>query len=84
MPDQTELFPKPRKHTVLRGLGYAATPGSGPAGETCKGCAHLKRREFSGRTVNKCGLNKKNWGPSTDIRLDAPSCVHWTKKAAEL
>jgi hypothetical protein len=72
-PRQEELFDKPRQHTKLPGDGYAASPGSGPKGETCSSCANCKKL---GR-FNKCGLVKRKWERSTDIRLDAPACLHW-------
>ncbi|HEY9545021.1 MAG TPA: hypothetical protein VIR56_03375 [Solimonas sp.] len=74
---QGEMFNKPRKHTELKGHGYAARPGSGPSGETCKTCAHLQRRQGSSATWNKCGLVKRGFSRDTDIRLDAPACLWW-------
>jgi len=76
--DQGELFAKPRKNTILKGDGYAGTPGTGPAGETCKSCARLKRCDLTRtKTVYKCGLCKAAWKPSTDIVLHAPACAFW-------
>lgn len=76
--DQGELFSKPRKNTILKGDGYAGSPGTGPAGETCKTCAQLRRMEITrAKAVHKCGLCKASWKPSTDIVLHAPACTFW-------
>lgn len=80
---QLEMFDKPRQFTRLTGDGYAASPGSGPAGETCKTCAHCRRHRLIRKSGvsgwNKCAMVRKSFGPGSDIRLDAPACVHWTK-----
>lgn len=77
MPDQGEMFDKPRKHTKLPGEGYAASPGSGPRGETCRSCRHLRRLDGRKATWNKCRLVKWSSTKNTDIRLDAPACLRW-------
>lgn len=72
-------FPtRPRHKTTPR--GYAAAPGSGPAGETCRTCAHYCHRE-SGK-YRKCGLVEARWtrGPGTDILARAPACEMWKAK----
>ncbi|WP_146617675.1 hypothetical protein [Rhodoplanes serenus] len=55
--------------------GYAALPGTGPAGETCGACRHIVR----GRRWRKCELARALWthGPGTDIRAGAPACRQW-------
>lgn len=88
-PEQTELFaleraltPAERKRLLSRkrnqAHGYAALPGSGPAGETCKSCKHYTIRQFS-KSYRKCGLMEKHWtrGPGTDIRAGSPACSRW-------
>lgn len=59
--------------------GYAARPGSGPAGETCKTCASACR---TGGRYWKCAVIKHNWSRSyaTDIRLKSPACSYWKPK----
>lgn len=54
--------------------GYAAQPGSGPAGKTCKTCAHYCHR--AGGKYRKCGLVRARWtsGPGTDILARSPAC----------
>ena len=58
--------------------GYAAPPGTGPVGETCKTCRHYALRHFS-KTYRKCGLMMAHWtgGPGSDIRAGAPACRLW-------
>jgi hypothetical protein len=68
----------PRKPT--RPKGYAATPGTGPEGETCQSCRF--KRSTAGSTAKaywKCKLNEANWtgGPGSDIRMRSPACLHW-------
>lgn len=57
--------------------GYAAIPGTGPAGETCQSCAHYVLR--SGGKYRKCGLERYRWtsGPGTDIKAGSPACAKW-------
>lgn len=72
----------PAERRRLRGgqppKGYAAPPGSGPTGETCKSCLHLVRREKA-KTYLKCGLMQQGWtgGAGTDVRASSPACSRW-------
>jgi hypothetical protein len=61
--------------------GYAAKPGTGPAGENCKSCVHAVKRWYWW----KCALLKAPWPHScrTDIRLKSPACRHWQASGAE-
>lgn len=73
---------KKRKPTVAN--GYATTPGTGPAGETCKTCKNIVRRHSeSGKSFLKCAL--RNWtnGTGTDIRASSPACSGWEAKKPE-
>lgn len=65
-----------RKPTQPR--GYAAPPGTGPEGETCKSCKHIYRNEMS-KTYLKCGLMRAHWtgGAATDIKASWPACSRW-------
>jgi hypothetical protein len=65
-----------RREPVPR--GYAALPGTGPAGETCRSCKHYTRREMA-KTYLKCGLMTAYWtgGGGSDIRAKSPACRHW-------
>jgi hypothetical protein len=67
-----------------RPKGYAWTPGTGPAGETCSSCSHIVRVRMS-RTYLKCGLVRAQWshGPGTDILARSPACAKWEPKGAD-
>lgn len=62
--------------------GYARPPGTGPAGETCKGCAHAVRRNGGVKDYWKCDVIRHRWtgGPGTDIKLRSPACSMFLKK----
>lgn len=62
--------------------GYAAPPGTGPAGETCGTCRHLYRNRMA-KTYLKCNLMRAHWtgGFGTDILAKAPACREWTSTA---
>lgn len=62
--------------------GYAAPPGTGPAGQTCKTCSHSYPTGNCRRTYWKCDLVKMTHGPGTDILIKAPACKFWRLKAA--
>ena len=59
--------------------GYAAQPGTGPAGETCRTCRHKSSPGSTARVYWKCGLMREAWtgGPGTDIRMRSPACNKW-------
>ena len=64
-----------RKPTVKN--GYAAPPGTGPEGKTCKDCAHKQRRgNYGGKSFLKCELRQATWthGEGTDILAGSPAC----------
>jgi hypothetical protein len=58
--------------------GYAAQPGTGPSGETCRTCKHLSANEQA-KTYYKCGLMSRHWtgGRKSDVLVKAPACRHW-------
>lgn len=62
--------------------GYPRRPGSGPAGETCRTCAHHRATGAGRKNYFKCFLLKFRWthGPGTDIRLKSPACNLWQKR----
>lgn len=76
--DPPPIGEKKRRKTMPR--GYAAAPGGGPKGETCKTCAHYALRERA-KKYRKCGLMVKVWtgGPGTDILAKSPACALWKK-----
>ncbi len=59
--------------------GYAAKPGTGPEGETCKTCQHCSNQGTYNRSFYKCNLMKAGWTHSvkTDIKLKSPACAKW-------
>jgi hypothetical protein len=70
-----------RKPTVRK--GYAATPGTGPQGETCGTCEHSVGRGSPGLKIfYKCELLRHCWtgGYGTDILLKSPACRYWEKE----
>ena len=72
MPDRpTDLFGARPAH--FAGAGYLASPGTGPAGETCGTCAHCQP---SGGWY-KCALVQQTPGKGTDISRRAPACLAW-------
>ena len=49
MADQLTLFTTGtpnKKRTPVKPLGYVARPGTGPNGESCRGCQHLQFHHF--------------------------------------
>lgn len=66
--------------------GYAARPGSGPAGETCGSCANCVRVRGGRKVYNKCKLLQHVWTSSygTDIRRKAPACQFWKPECKEV
>lgn len=74
------LGPKGGKNYV-RPSGYAAIPGTGPEGETCRSCKHIVRRR-NANVYRKCGLMRAHWtgGGKTDILAKSPACSRWEGK----
>lgn len=57
--------------------GYAAPPGTGPQGETCKTCQHIERISYA-KTYLKCGkFAAQTHGKKTDILASSPACRLW-------
>lgn len=70
-----------RKPTEPR--GYAAAPGSGPEGKTCRDCKHKHTMSNTGaKSWIKCDLMHSAWthGPGTDIRAGSPACRRFEAK----
>lgn len=63
--------------------GNAAPVGSGPAGETCRSCAHCYAVRYS-KKYYKCDLVKETRGPGSDIKLKWPACARWEAKETEI
>lgn len=62
--------------------GYAAPPGTGPAGETCRTCRFYTVQSYTQNRYRKCGLMRDDWtrGPGTDIKARAAACRKWKGK----
>jgi hypothetical protein len=64
--------------------GHPQPPGTGPAGETCGSCAHLRSVNGGSKNFSKCFLVKHQWtrGGGSDIRRRDAACRLWQAKAA--
>ena len=64
-----------KRRRAAEARGYAAPPGTGPAGETCKTCKHYTIRSFA-KDYRKCLLMQAHWtgGAGTDIKARSPAC----------
>ena len=73
-----------RRRLSQRPRGYAALPGTGPEGETCGSCKHIRRSDTGIRIYPKCNLNRAAWTASqrTDIRVRWPACAKWENPEA--
>ena len=73
---------KGRAKEVAR--GYPSPPGTGPAGETCKTCAHAVAVRMS-KTYWKCARIRDRWtgGRGTDILVGSPACRGWDARPAD-
>lgn len=66
--------------------GYAALPGTGPEGKTCRDCKHKQTQSNTGRkSWIKCVLMRGKWtnGPGSDIRAGSPACSRFEQKSVE-
>jgi hypothetical protein len=75
---ETVEVKKRGKHFV-QPRGGADRPGTGPKGETCGSCQHIRRSE----RFAKCALTRAAWthSPRTDIRVRWVACSKWERKA---
>lgn len=85
VPSQMPLMALPEhvlKNPGVRVRGHASVPGSGPKGETCGSCDHVRSRSGSARTYTKCALTQSKWtgGAGSDVRRKDPACIKWTQK----
>lgn len=70
-----------RKPTIPQ--GYAAQPGTGPEGKTCRDCRYKQTQSNTGaKSWIKCELRRATWthGPGTDIRAGSPACAKFSPK----
>ena len=88
-PPELDLFGQPifEPEPFLHGKrqtkphGYAANPGTGPRGETCKTCKYYARIRYS-KVYRKCAKVYDRWthGCATDILAGAPACHYWEER----
>jgi hypothetical protein len=73
--------PRSRRVRPWKG-GYAAQPGSGPAGQRCNTCRHYQRVSGGNRAWPKCALMAHAWthGPGSDIKAKTPACRRWQER----
>jgi hypothetical protein len=76
MAAQLPLFPGMDPMSTPNPRAYPAPPGSGPEGQTCRGCDHYCRVQGGAKAYPKCELMKANWthGTGTDIKASSPAC----------
>jgi hypothetical protein len=70
---------------VTAGKGYPANPGTGPAGKTCRDCAHKRTMSNTGaKSWIKCNVMRAHWthGAGTDIKAGSPACSAFVDRAA--
>lgn len=77
----SDLFGQDVK-TVKHPGAYAAFPGTGPNGKTCKTCIHRVKTGHRTKTYNKCDLVKETRGEGTDIKVSSPACRRYIERAA--
>ncbi len=81
IPDGPAMTPAERRKATRKEptpRGYAATPGTGPAGETCGSCAH-EAIVVHAKNYHKCDASQTKWtgGRATDILVRSPACAKW-------
>lgn len=72
---------KPRGKHYVAPRGYAAPPGTGPAGETCATCQHARRMGRYAKCGHPIRHHFNTHGPATDIRLRTAACSKWEAPA---
>lgn len=69
-----DLFGNETKPVTYRTGAYPATPGTGPAGMTCRQCKHKYSGGTGAHSHPKCALVKATSGPGTDIKVASQAC----------
>lgn len=78
-------IPEKRKPTAKN--GYAAQPGTGPEGKTCRDCEHKRSMgNYGGKRFIKCELRRATWthGEGTDILARSPACSKFAEATPTL
>lgn len=75
-PKPTPIYAPPPNGKSYTG-GYAARPGTGPDGATCKRCEHYTVVRHHSKSYRKCGLMQSQWtsGPGSDIKAGSAACA---------
>ncbi len=82
-PDLFSPTPTPIREPAPPGRGYtggyAAQPGTGPTGQTCRQCQHYALVQGGSRWYRKCELMEKLWthGKGSDIKAGSPACARF-------
>lgn len=84
IPDGPAMKPWERRKLTRRDpepRGYAAQPGTGPAGETCRTCRHNVTTQYTAMAYHKCELMRAVWtsGRATDILVRSAACSKWER-----
>lgn len=74
---------KPRGKHYVEPRGYAAPPGTGPAGETCGTCKWSASYVRYAKCRHPLRKFKNTHGKATDIRMRSPACSKWEKETRE-
>jgi hypothetical protein len=74
-----ELMPLHVQRAPAPWRGHVAAPGSGPAGEKCGTCDHIRRLTLS-KTFFKCRLSKWTASVKTDVKFRDQACSKWREK----
>lgn len=82
-PNPNYRAPADRKRKPTVKNGYAAQPGTGPEGKTCRDCQHKRSMTNTGnKSWIKCELRRATWtgGEGTDILASAAACSKFQPK----
>ena len=65
--------------------GYAAPPGTGPEGKTCRQCTNYTHKGGVAGSYPKCLANQARWtgGRGSDILARAPACRLFAERTDE-
>lgn len=72
--------PNGPRHGPARNGIYASTPGTGPAGKTCRTCEHKIYSHHSLPKHPKCNLVAWTAGDATTIKTSTPACRRYEER----
>jgi hypothetical protein len=79
MGGDTVVVPRRGRHYV-QPRGYAYSPGTGPAGETCGSCSLIERHRRWCKCGHEYAVRKHTRGRASDILARSPACRYWEQK----